>query len=191
VSSATSTRLTKTDRRLQLLDVAVELVLDQGPAAVTMERLAERAGVSKALVYLHFGNADDVLAAVYRREIDQLGAAILAAVDAAGTPEEQLRAAIDAYFDVVQRRGGVFTVMTTAGAARRATADTDPRLGSRFVAGLYQRIFDLPPRRAKLAAAMLMGALNGGVEAWGAGELRRHEVGDAAFSIALLLAGRE
>jgi AcrR family transcriptional regulator len=186
--TATSTRLSKADRRIQLLDVAVELVVDQGTSSVTMERLAERAGVSKALVYLHFDNADDVLAAVYRREVEQLGGAVLQAVDAASTPEHKLRAAIGAYLDVVHRRGGVFTLLTAAGAARRADAEEDPRLGPRFVAGLYQRIFDLPARQARIAAAMLLGALNGGVEAWAAGELRRREVEDAAVAIALHLA---
>ena len=54
-------RLTRAQRRDHLLDAAAELVGLKGVGAVTMEGVAARAGVSKALPYTHFDDATDLL----------------------------------------------------------------------------------------------------------------------------------
>lgn len=59
-------RLSKQDRRAQLLTVARELIRDAGTEELTLGRLAERAGVTKPLVYDHFGDRSGVLAELYR-----------------------------------------------------------------------------------------------------------------------------
>jgi AcrR family transcriptional regulator len=190
MSTTTSSRLTKADRRAQLLDVAADLVLTKGIGSVTMERLAECAGVSKALVYLHFDNADSVLHELYDREITHLGSAIMAAVDSTAEPEAKLRVAVHTYFDVVNLRGSLFARLAAVPSANPVSPDEDRRLAHRFVADLFVTIFALPARRARIAAAMLLGALNGGIDAWAAGDLRRSEVEHAAVSVALHLADR-
>ena len=65
-------RLTRNARRDQLLDAAAVLIVSEGIPALTMERLAVRAGVSKALPYSHFERSEDVLAELYRRETGAL-----------------------------------------------------------------------------------------------------------------------
>lgn len=65
-------RLSAAARRDALLDAARALVLEGGPAAVTMGTVAVRAGVTRALVYKHFTDRADVLAALYRREAGAL-----------------------------------------------------------------------------------------------------------------------
>lgn len=188
--TAQSRRMAKVDRRDQLLDVAGDLVLGRGVAAVTIERVAAEAGVSRALAYQHFDNADDVLLALYRREVAHLAEQILGAVDAVTLPEAKLRAAIGTFLDVVQARGALLTVLTAAGSDVAARADAGTRGGPRFAESLFRDIFGMSARPARVAAAMTFGALNGGVEAWMAGELRRPEVEDAAVAVALGLAGR-
>lgn len=59
-------RLSKSDRHRQLLDTARELIRDEGTDTFTLGRLAERAGVTKPLVYDHFGDRAGVLAELYR-----------------------------------------------------------------------------------------------------------------------------
>ncbi|WP_209314271.1 TetR/AcrR family transcriptional regulator [Streptomyces bohaiensis] len=59
-------RLTKRQRRAQLLDAARDLIRDSGTDEFTLARLAERAGVTKPLVYDHFGDRSGVLAELYR-----------------------------------------------------------------------------------------------------------------------------
>src|SRR4051794_22478531 len=65
-------RLTADERRAQLLDAARAVIAAGGVASVTMDRIAAEAGVSKALVYLHFENTDEVLAAVLENELARL-----------------------------------------------------------------------------------------------------------------------
>ena len=52
------------DRRDHLLDEAAAILVAHGAAVLTMERLAESAGVSKALPYKHFDNVQHVLVAL-------------------------------------------------------------------------------------------------------------------------------
>ena len=65
-------RLQSSARRDALLEAAVALVRTKGVQVVSMETVAERAGVSRPLVYKHFANRDEILAAAYRREAARL-----------------------------------------------------------------------------------------------------------------------
>lgn len=59
-------RLSKPERHAQLLETARELIRDAGTDEFTLGRLAERAGVTKPVVYNHFGDRAGVLAELYR-----------------------------------------------------------------------------------------------------------------------------
>ncbi|MFD2299357.1 TetR/AcrR family transcriptional regulator [Paracidovorax citrulli] len=58
-------RLPKEARQRQLLDVAWSIVRSEGSDALTLGHLAERAGVTKPVVYDHFGTRNGLLAALY------------------------------------------------------------------------------------------------------------------------------
>lgn len=58
-------------RRTELLDAALHLVATAGHSAVTMDAVADQAGVSKPVVYGVFANRADLLAALLRREQEQ------------------------------------------------------------------------------------------------------------------------
>lgn len=64
-SPAPRRRLSREDRLRQLLDVAWQLVRDEGTDALTLGRLAELAGVTKPVVYDHFATRAGLLAALY------------------------------------------------------------------------------------------------------------------------------
>lgn len=53
-------------RHAQLLDAAREFIREEGSDALTLARLADRAGVTKPLVYQHFGTKAGVLVELYR-----------------------------------------------------------------------------------------------------------------------------
>jgi AcrR family transcriptional regulator len=59
-------RLSKELRHAKLLEAARELIRDSGTDEFTLGRLADRAGVTKPLVYNHFGDRAGVLAELYR-----------------------------------------------------------------------------------------------------------------------------
>jgi AcrR family transcriptional regulator len=59
-------RMSKQQRHSQLLRAARDLIRESGTGGFTLARLADRAGVTKPLVYDHFGDRDGVLAELYR-----------------------------------------------------------------------------------------------------------------------------
>lgn len=73
-------RMSKADRHAQLLDAARDLIRADGTDEFTLARLAEHAGVTKPLVYDHFGDRSGVLAELYRefetRQREMLRAAL-------------------------------------------------------------------------------------------------------------------
>ncbi|GAA1979057.1 helix-turn-helix domain-containing protein [Amycolatopsis minnesotensis] len=64
-------RIPASQRRTELLDAALHLVVTKGHSAVTMNAVAEEAGVTKPVVYGVFVNRADLLGALLRREQEQ------------------------------------------------------------------------------------------------------------------------
>ncbi|CAA9547096.1 MAG: hypothetical protein AVDCRST_MAG79-2397, partial [uncultured Thermoleophilia bacterium] len=100
------TRLSPEVRRDQLLDAAATVIADEGTQAMTMERVAVRGGVSKALVYRYFGTRSALLVELYERESDTQPLANR--IRGARTFEDRLRAITAPYFDAVERSGLLF-----------------------------------------------------------------------------------
>lgn len=67
-TSRKSGRMTAAGRREQLLDVTTEIVSEQGFQAVSIESVARGAGISRPIVYEHFGDLPGLLKAVVERE---------------------------------------------------------------------------------------------------------------------------
>lgn len=65
------TRLSRADRYDQLVDVSWALVRAEGADALTLGRLAERAGVAKPVVYSHFASRAALLAALFKEFDDR------------------------------------------------------------------------------------------------------------------------
>jgi AcrR family transcriptional regulator len=157
--SADAERLPADARRAALLDVTRALVEGEGPGAVTMGLVAERAGVTRALVYKHFGNKDDLLRALYRREAEQLDRHIRRHVAAARDGfEPKLRAFIGGTLDAVERHAPFFTPLRGAGAgsgdARQDQRGRDRRTVGYF-AGLAAAEFGIDARTARSVIAVL------------------------------------
>ncbi|POX66693.1 TetR/AcrR family transcriptional regulator [Microbacterium sp. Ru50] len=88
------------ERRAQLLAVARELIRQRGTDEFTLGRLAERAGVTKPVVYDHFGDRAGALAELYREFEEQQRAALVAALaDASLTLDAVCGAVAGAYID--------------------------------------------------------------------------------------------
>ncbi|MFW3476330.1 TetR/AcrR family transcriptional regulator [Streptomyces microflavus] len=97
--ATTSIRLSKQARREQLLNTAVTIVRTQGADGLTLVTLAEAAGVSRPIVYDHFGTRPGLLLALYRRLDERHRAAIAEALQEAGpTAGEIARVISAAYF---------------------------------------------------------------------------------------------
>lgn len=79
----TRRRLPKQERRTQLLSVARRLIREVGTDEFSLGRLAERAGVTKPLVYDHFGDRAGVFAELYREFEAHQRETLTVALDAA------------------------------------------------------------------------------------------------------------
>jgi AcrR family transcriptional regulator len=64
----TRRRIPQTERREQLLDVALALVAEDGFAALSMEAIARRAGVNRVVIYRSFANMTVLITALMHRE---------------------------------------------------------------------------------------------------------------------------
>ncbi|HSX65734.1 MAG TPA: TetR/AcrR family transcriptional regulator [Pseudoxanthomonas sp.] len=93
VSPPPRRRLSRDERHRQLLDVAWRLIRDEGTEALTLGRVAEQAGVTKPVVYDHFGTRTGLLIALYR-EFDARQTALMDAALHASEPSLAGRAAV-------------------------------------------------------------------------------------------------
>ena len=88
-------------RRAQLVDAAIRAIRRHG-ATVAMEDIAAEAGTSKAGIYRHFADKEDLSVAVGSRIAGDLVADITAALASEERPRRALTAAIDAYLKVIE-----------------------------------------------------------------------------------------
>ncbi|WP_295805622.1 TetR/AcrR family transcriptional regulator [uncultured Nitratireductor sp.] len=99
-------RLSREQRYRQLLDVAWRLAREEGTDALTLPRMADEAGVTKPVIYDHFGTRNGLLTALYQDFDLRQTAMIDAALDASG-PTLQATAMViaSAYVDCVLAQG--------------------------------------------------------------------------------------
>jgi AcrR family transcriptional regulator len=173
-----TSRLARSLRRDALIDAAADLVAGADVEAVSMEAVAERAGVSRPLVYKHFGNRTELLAALYQRESALLHAELSAAVSAAETLEDTFRALIRGALQAQATRGATFAALRDAGLRKpelRAEQRERDRMTLRYFASRAVREYGLERRQAKAAVAILLGAIDTVLAQW-----RQHPTRDYA-----------
>ncbi|HMR13867.1 MAG TPA: TetR/AcrR family transcriptional regulator, partial [Arachnia sp.] len=84
------TRMSAAERREQLLVIARELFAERGFEGTSVEEIAARAGVSKPVVYEHFGGKEGAYAVVVDRETRTLHSAIRNALTTPGAGSREL-----------------------------------------------------------------------------------------------------
>lgn len=99
-------RLPREERTRQLLEVAWQLIGDEGTDALTLGKLAEAAGVTKPVVYDHFGTRNGLLAALYQDYDERQTRIFDAAIDAAAaTLQDKSRVIAASYVNCVLTQG--------------------------------------------------------------------------------------
>jgi AcrR family transcriptional regulator len=96
--------------RASLLDVAAQLLAAEGPAALTMRRIATEAGCSTMVLYKHFGSKDAIATALYLEGFARLKRR-LDAVPRGDDPAEYLAAVGRAYRDNALNEPNFYDVM--------------------------------------------------------------------------------
>lgn len=112
IEPALRRRLPKAERERQLVDVAEAVFAERGFRDASMDEIALRAGVTKPVLYDHFGSKEGLMAACIRRSGAQLFTAIASAVESARGPSGVLAAGFTGFFDFIESHGqGWFTLI--------------------------------------------------------------------------------
>lgn len=98
--TSSTRRLSKAERRSQLLDTALSIVREEGADRLTLGHLAIRAGVSKPVVYDHFETRSVLLIELYRWiDTERVNAFRDAMTETARSLEETARILASAYIE--------------------------------------------------------------------------------------------
>ena len=106
-----STRLPRSARRKQLLEAAQEVFVANGYHNAAMDDIAERAGVSKPVLYQHFPSKLELYLALLDQHVEVLGEQVRSALQATDDNRQRVDGCIAAYFDFVDDPGGAFRLV--------------------------------------------------------------------------------
>jgi AcrR family transcriptional regulator len=94
-------RLPSAERRALIVEAAGRLFGERGYDGTRLDDIAAAAGVTKPILYRHFGGKQDLYLALLERHRDDL-AGFAAAIPAEGSPEERLRPVLELWFAYVE-----------------------------------------------------------------------------------------
>ncbi|MFF4183175.1 TetR family transcriptional regulator [Streptomyces sp. NPDC001691] len=94
-------------RRRELLEAADRVVLRDGPKA-SMNAIAAEAGITKPILYRHFGDKGGLYRALAKRHTDALLSALRAALDAPAERRERVEATLETYLAAIEARPQVY-----------------------------------------------------------------------------------
>ena len=99
------------DRREAILAAALDVFAEGGYHDSSLDGVAARAGVSKALIYEHFASKQELHSALLEASRVELLDRVAAAVAEAETAEDRLRAGLEAFLTFVEERRGAWRVL--------------------------------------------------------------------------------
>ena len=158
------------ERRAQLMESALEVFVAQGYHAAAMDDIAERAGVSKPVLYQHFPGKLDLYLALLDRSCDTIIDNTRSALES--TPDNKLRvlATMDVFFEYVASDTGAFRLvfesdLTNEPAVRehveRVTTET-----AALVADVIHEDTGLSDEQSRLLAVSLVGMAQVSARFW-------------------------
>jgi AcrR family transcriptional regulator len=167
-------RLTAAERRELILAAAVRLFAENGYHATSMDEIAARAGISKAVVYDHFTSKSEL----YTVLLDTIRADIDALIDEAIEPlpvDERVRAAIEVFFRFVEEYPDACRLLFLEVQGTSEAAQIVERLEARVAEGLSASLGSDPDifgghpdreRQLRILAELLKSAIHGLASWW-------------------------
>lgn len=154
-------KLTAAARRAQLIEVGRTAFARKGYQATSVEEIAERAKVSKPIVYEHFGGKEGLYAVIVDREVEHV-VAIMSEAIASGSPRERLENAALTFLTYVRDHPDGFALLThdapitaTRGNLSSLLNDVAERVGKVFAVAFKEAGYD--PKAAPIYAHALVG----------------------------------
>jgi len=154
-------RLPRSARRVQLLDAALDVFVAQGYHAAAMDDIAERAGVSKPVLYQHFPGKHDLYIALLDSACDQVVDEVRAALASTTDNKARVAATTEAFYAYVVNAGGAFRLVfesdLTSEPAVRERIDRVTVLCGEAIAEVIADDTGFPPEVSRLLAVALVG----------------------------------
>lgn len=110
-AKSASTRLPRPARRRQLLGAARDVFVAQGYHAAVMDEIAERAGVSKPVLYQHFPGKLELYLALLDESVAELVRSVSSALSSTTDNRQRVPATFRAFFDFVGGSGEAFRLV--------------------------------------------------------------------------------
>ncbi len=156
-----SARLPRQARRAQLLEAALEVFVAQGYHAAAMDDIAERAGVSKPVLYQHFPSKLELYLALLDQHIGELLAAVRQALAATTDNKQRVAATMAAFFAFIDSESESFRLVFesdfTSDPEVRDLLDRMQRGCAEAIAEVIAEDTGLPAAEAELLAIGLAG----------------------------------
>ncbi|MFF3289031.1 TetR family transcriptional regulator [Streptomyces sp. NPDC003023] len=154
-------RMTGAERREQLLDIGRALFAEKGFEGTSVEEIAAKAGVSKPVVYEHFGGKEGLYAVVVDREMRQLLDMVTGALTA-GHPRELLEQAAFALLDYIEAYTDGFRILVRDSPVAQSTGTfasliSDIATQVEDILGMEFKNRGFDPKLAPLYAQALVG----------------------------------
>ncbi|MYW00503.1 TetR/AcrR family transcriptional regulator [Streptomyces sp. SID3343] len=153
--------MTGKERREQLIDIGRTLFAERGYDATSVEEIAHKAGVSKPVVYEHFGGKEGLYAVVVDRETSALLDMVTSALTG-GHPRELLEQAAFALLDYIDQNTDGFRILVRDSPVAQSTGTfasliSDIASQVEDVLGLEFKSRGYDPKLAPMYAQMLVG----------------------------------
>jgi AcrR family transcriptional regulator len=163
-------RLPRRERRAQLLDSALEVFVAQGYHAAAMDDIAERAGVSKPVLYQHFPGKLDLYLALLDVACDQVIDNCRTALAATHDNKTRVAAAMAAFYTYVAAENGAFRLVFESDlTSEPAVREHVERVTTECAAMIADVIHDdtgLPGEASRLLAVSLVGMAQVSARFW-------------------------
>ncbi len=155
-------RMTGRERREQLIGIGRRLFAEKGFEATTVEEIASSAGVSKPVVYEHFGGKEGLYAVVVDREIQALLNAITGALTSAGNSRQLIERAALALLEYIETSTDGFRILVRDSPPGQQTGTfaslmSDVASQVEYILEAQFKARKLDPKAAPMYAQMLVG----------------------------------
>lgn len=105
-------RMSREDRRLAIIDAAIEVFAKKGFFGAKVSEIAETAGVADGTIYLYFKSKDELLISLFEERMEMIIGDLEALLAFTDDPREKLRRYIVAHLELVASKPQLMQVLT-------------------------------------------------------------------------------
>ncbi len=163
-------RMPRDVRRAQLLEAALGVFVAQGYHAAAMDDIADRAGVSKPVLYQHFPGKLELYLALLDQSCDTIIDATRKALESTDDNKQRVAATVRVFYDYVADEQGAFRLVFESDLTNEpAVRERLERVTTECAADIAMVIHEdtgLPDKQSRLLAVSLVGMAQVSARFW-------------------------